>query len=37
VRKMERLYTLLHDVSRPTRRRGILVQDLSFLTGGVPA
>jgi glycosyltransferase involved in cell wall biosynthesis len=37
VRKMERLYTLLHDVSRPTRRRGILVQDLSFLTWGVPA
>ena len=37
VRKMERLYTLLHDVSRPTRRRGILAQDLSFLTGGVPA
>jgi glycosyltransferase involved in cell wall biosynthesis len=37
VRKMERLYTLLHEVSRPTRRRGILAQDLSFLTGGVPA
>jgi glycosyltransferase involved in cell wall biosynthesis len=37
VRKMERLYALLHDVSRPTRRRGILAQDLSFLTGGVPA
>ena len=32
VRKMERLYTLLHDVSRPTKRRGILPQDLSFLT-----
>ena len=37
VRKMERLYTLLHDVSRPTRRRGILAQDLSFLTGEMPA
>ena len=37
VRKMERLYTLLHEVSRPTRRRGILAQDLSFLAGGVPA
>jgi glycosyltransferase involved in cell wall biosynthesis len=31
VRKMERLYTLLNDVSRPTRRSGILQQDLSFL------
>jgi glycosyltransferase involved in cell wall biosynthesis len=37
VRKMERLYTLLHEVSRPTRRRGILAQDLSFLTGEMPA
>ncbi len=37
VRKMERLYTLLHEVSRVTRRRGILTADLSFLTGGVPA
>jgi glycosyltransferase involved in cell wall biosynthesis len=37
VRKMERLYALLHDVSRPTRRRGILAQDLSFLTEGVSA
>jgi glycosyltransferase involved in cell wall biosynthesis len=35
VRKMERLYTLLHAVSRPTRRRGILAEDLSFLTTGV--
>ena len=34
VRKMERLYTLLHEVSRPTKRRGILQQDLSFLTSG---
>jgi glycosyltransferase involved in cell wall biosynthesis len=37
VRKMERLYTLLHEVSRPTARRGILTQDLSFLAGGQPA
>ena len=35
VRKMERLYTLLHAVSRPTGRRGILHEDLSFLTTGV--
>jgi glycosyltransferase involved in cell wall biosynthesis len=34
VRKMERLYTLLHEVSRPTRRQGILAEDLSFLTSG---
>ena len=34
VRRMERLYTLLHEVSRPTKRRGILEQDLSFLTTG---
>jgi len=34
VEKMERLYGLLHDVSRPTRRRGILEQDLSFLEQG---
>jgi glycosyltransferase involved in cell wall biosynthesis len=33
VRKMERLYTLLHQVSRATKRRGILTQDLSFLAG----
>ena len=33
VRKMERLYTILHDVSRRTHRRGVLEQDLSFLTG----
>ena len=31
VRKMERLYTLLHTVSRATRRRGVLRADLSFL------
>jgi glycosyltransferase involved in cell wall biosynthesis len=32
VRKMERLYTLLHETSRVTRRKGILRADLSFLT-----
>jgi glycosyltransferase involved in cell wall biosynthesis len=37
VRKMERLYPLLHDLSRPTRRRGILREDLSFLDRGVPS
>ena len=34
VRKMERLYALLHEVSRVTHRRGILSADLSFLTSG---
>jgi glycosyltransferase involved in cell wall biosynthesis len=37
VRKMERLYVLLHEVSRATHRRGVLDQDLSFLTARVPA
>jgi glycosyltransferase involved in cell wall biosynthesis len=37
VEKMERLYELLHDVSRPTHRKGILDQDLSFLGGGPEA
>ena len=37
VRKMERLYVLLHQVSRATRRRGILRADLSFLTSGTSA
>jgi len=37
VRKMERLYTLLHDVSRATHRRGILQADLSFLTARISA
>jgi len=32
VRKMERLYDLLHRVSRATRRAGVLNADLSFLT-----
>ncbi len=31
VRKMERLYVLLHEVSRPTHRKGVLQADLSFL------
>jgi glycosyltransferase involved in cell wall biosynthesis len=37
VRKMERLYTLLHETSRATRRQGILRADLSFLTSEAPA
>ena len=32
VRKMERLYGLLHEVSRASRRRGVLAADLAFLT-----
>jgi glycosyltransferase involved in cell wall biosynthesis len=35
VRKMERLYELLHRVSRATRRRGILSADMSFLEARV--
>ena len=34
VRKMERLYTILHETSRATRRQGMLRADLSFLTSG---
>ena len=34
VRKMERLYGLLHEVSRTSKRRGILSADLAFLTAG---
>jgi glycosyltransferase involved in cell wall biosynthesis len=37
VRKMERLYDLLHEVSRKTRRRGVLEADLSFLTAEATA
>jgi glycosyltransferase involved in cell wall biosynthesis len=37
VRKMERLYTLLHETSRATKRKGILAADLSFLTSEAPA
>jgi glycosyltransferase involved in cell wall biosynthesis len=33
VRKMERLYQLLHQVSRASHRRGVLAADLAFLTG----
>ena len=36
VRKMERLYDLLHRVSRATHRKGVLVSDLSFLTSNTP-
>jgi glycosyltransferase involved in cell wall biosynthesis len=36
VRKMERLYVLLDEVSRATRRKGVLRADLSFLTSGAP-
>ena len=36
VRKMERLYEILHRVSRPTNRRGVLEEDLSFLETRVP-
>lgn len=35
VRKMERLYALLHEVSRATHRRGVLGADLAFLTSKV--
>jgi hypothetical protein len=31
---MERLYDVLHDVSRRTRRKGVLQADLSFLKPG---
>lgn len=36
VRKMERLYEILHRVSRSTGRRGVLDEDLSFLETRVP-
>jgi glycosyltransferase involved in cell wall biosynthesis len=36
VAKMERLYALLHAVSRTTHRKGILHADLSFLTSRAP-
>ena len=36
VRKMERLYDILHRVSRPTGRRGVLTEDLSFLESRNP-
>ncbi len=34
IRKMERLYTLLHEESRTARRSGALQADLSFLSEG---
>ena len=37
VRKMERLYDLLHEVSRQTKRQGVLQADLSFLSTGTRA
>ena len=37
VRKMERLYEILHRVSRPTKRAGVLQADLSFLAEGARA
>ena len=37
VAKMERLYEILHRVSRATRRRGVSETDLSFLTSKAPA
>lgn len=37
VSKMERLYEILHRVSRPTRRQGVLAADLSFLTNKATA
>ncbi|HEY3384093.1 MAG TPA: glycosyltransferase [Vicinamibacterales bacterium] len=36
VRKMERLYELMHEVSRKTHRRGVMAADLSFLNGRGP-
>jgi glycosyltransferase involved in cell wall biosynthesis len=36
VRKMERLYVLLHETSRATKRQGILSVDTSFLEEGNP-
>jgi glycosyltransferase involved in cell wall biosynthesis len=37
VSKMERLYELLHAVSRESSRKGLLQADLTFLTGRTPA
>lgn len=37
VRKMERLYVLLHESSRRTRRAGVLKADLAFLGDGTPS
>ncbi len=37
VRRMERLYALLHEVSRVSHRRGVLSADLAFLTAEIHA
>jgi hypothetical protein len=37
VRKMERLYDLLHRISRETHRKGAVQSDLSFLDTRFPA
>ena len=34
VRKMERLYGVLHEASRSARPRGAALTDVSFLTSG---
>ena len=34
VRKMERLYRLMHETSRRTHREGVARADLSFLSAG---
>ena len=36
VRKMERLYVLLHETSRRTKRQSALTADLTFLHEGGP-
>ncbi|MFP5379999.1 MAG: glycosyltransferase family 4 protein, partial [Vicinamibacteria bacterium] len=36
VRKMERLYVLLHETSRATKRAGVLTADLGFLSSREP-
>jgi glycosyltransferase involved in cell wall biosynthesis len=36
VKKMERLYSILHETSRRTHRRGVLEADLSFLDADLP-
>lgn len=37
VRKMEQLYELMARVSKPTKRQGLLREDLSFLDSGPPS
>jgi glycosyltransferase involved in cell wall biosynthesis len=36
VKKMERLYVMLHETSRATRRRSVLEADMAFLSEGNP-